>query len=128
MDTSDDIAQDPTVVNVEDDQVVVTIRGRHGTIEGWHEAREDLGLNRAGEAFDGIEILDEEPEFHDPEDEYPYGYSEITLGFDDFDTLNDARNHLYEKARERFDWGADGEVVQSFANRLPVGTEVSSNA
>lgn len=109
----------------EDGRILVTLRGRLGTIEGWFEAREDLGLNKAGDALDGVEVVDEEPEYHDPDDEYPYGYNEITLAFDSRKALERARNHLYDKATERFEWGADGDKVQSFVGRLPTDTEVS---
>lgn len=115
------------LIEVEEDgeRLLVTIRGRHGTIEGWAESREDLGLNKHGDSVEGVELVNEEPEFHDPDDEYPYGHSEVTLAFDDERALERARDHLYEQATERFEWGADGEAVQSFVGRLPTGTEVA---
>lgn len=116
-----------------DDQIVVTLRELHRgekmTLTGWSPAREDLGLNGGGpDPVDGVELIDEEPVYYpddDPEDSYPRGHTEVVLGFADEDALEAASDRLYDKATERFEWGAsDAEDVQEFAGRLPTPREV----
>lgn len=127
--TGDDDLQEIVTERDDEGRILVTIRelfrGEKTTITGWAEAREDLGLNKAGDALDGVELINQEPYFVDEDDEYPRGHTEVTLAFADADTLDTASEHLHEQATERFEWGADGEVVQKFAGKLPRSFEVS---
>jgi len=100
--------------------VEVTVTSELGnSVKGWPESREDLGLNKHGNPVAGVELVREIAHFHDEDDEYPYGHGPVTLRFPDADALDEARDHLREKATERFEWGADGEAVQAFLGRLP---------
>jgi len=115
-------------IDVTDDGIKVTLHGRISkTVDGWEESREDLGLNKHGDPVEGVELHSEMPEFHDPGDEYPYGYSRVTLLFENIEALKRARSHLRDKATERFEWGADGEAVQDFVGRLPSEYEIEQN-
>lgn len=106
--------------------IEVTLTGEYGAVDGWPEAREDLGLNRHGDALDGVEIVDETPEYHDEDDEYPAHYSEVVLRFEDGEALNRAIEHLFDKATERFEWGmgSDAEKVQDFASAIPRAAQI----
>lgn len=124
--TSDPEAESRTVER-EGGRIVVTLRGRFGgTISGWPEAREDLGLNKHGDPVEGVELVGEIDEYHDPGDEYPYGQSEVRLAFEDVEAVRRAADHLFDKATERFEWGdaSGGEDVQTIAGRLPHRSEV----
>ena len=115
------------VKETDDDTVRVTVTPRRGnTITGWPEAAEDLDLLGPGpKEAHGIKATNEIGEYHNPGDEYPYGYSQVVLVFEDEETLEWARERLYEKATERFEWGAsDAEDVQDFAGALPSATKV----
>jgi hypothetical protein len=105
--------------------VEVTVTAEFGNgVEGWAESREDLGLNKHGNPVAGAELVHEEPHYHDESDEYPYGHGPVTLRFPDAEALGEARDHLREKATERFEWGADGEAVQDFLRLLPTKFDV----
>lgn len=105
--------------------VKVTLTADYGnSVKGWPESREDLGLNKHGDPVAGVELVHEEPHYHDESDEYPYGHGPVTLRFPDGDALDEARDHLREQATERFEWGADGEAVQEFLELLPTKFEV----
>lgn len=113
--------QPNTEITGKDDGIEVTITGEFDSVDGWPEAREDLGLNPAGDALDGVEIVDETPEFRDPGDDYPAYYSEVVLRFENAEALERANEHLYDQATERFEWGMgrEAEKVQDFAGALP---------
>lgn len=105
-----------------EDGILVTFTGRFDTVEGWKPVREDLGLNKGGpEPVEGVEIVEEDPLYHDPDDDYPYGYERVVLRFDDSNALENASDRLYSKATERFEWGMhkEAERVQTFAGRIP---------
>lgn len=111
-----------------DDGILVTFTGDFDTVDGWAEAREDLGLNRAGPGrVPGVEIVDQDELYHDEDDAYPYGYASVTLRFDDADALEATSSRLYDKARERFEWGmhSEAEKVQNFAGEIPSEYAVS---
>lgn len=113
----------------EDGRLLVTIRPKHrSALPGWPEAAEDLDLLGPGpKEANGVEVIEEVGLYHDEDDDYPWGYEEVTLAFEDIPALRSARDQLYDKATERFEWGdADGgEDVQTFAGRLPTDTEVA---
>jgi len=114
----------PADVECTDGGIVITIRSRVGeTIKGWEEAREDLGLNKHGEPVAGIKLVHEEPHYWDEDDEYPHGYGPVTLRVPTLDALKHARKHLYDRATERFEWGADGEAIHDFLNVLPTRSD-----
>jgi len=111
-----------------DDGIEVMIEARFGdAIEGWAESREDLGLNRHGEPVAGVELVHEEPHFYNDGYEDPHGHGPVTLRFPDIESVKQARDHLYEKATERFEWGADGDAVHSFLNMMPTKFEVEQS-
>ena len=109
-----------------DDGIEVTITAAYDTIDGWEPSREDLGLNGGGpEPVDGIELVEQEPVYWEDGDEYPRGHSCVVLRFEDEDALEAASDRLYDKATERFEWGAsDATDVQDFAGRLPTPFDV----
>jgi len=112
-----------------DEGIEVTITAEFGnSVKGWEEAREDLGLNKHGDPVAGVELVTETAHYHDEGDEYPYGYGPVTIRVPDVDALEEIRSHLYDQATERFEWGADGDVVQHFAGRLPGAYEVENVA
>lgn len=121
---SDD-TQERTQVKQSEDGIEITVQPRFGdTVEGWEESREDLGLNKHGDPVADVELVSEEAHFYNKGDEIPRGYGPVTLRFPDTDSLEEARDHLYEQATQRFEWGADGEAVQTFVGRLPTAYEV----
>jgi|GEM_PF-4387401 len=104
-----------------------TVGGEQTTITAYMEAREDLGLNGPGEPEnDGVRVVEEDPVYSpddDPEDEntYPRGYVRAVWEFDDEETLERARDRLYDKATERFEYGmSDASDVQDFAGAVPL--------
>lgn len=103
------------------DGIEITLTARFGdTIEGWPEAREDLGLNKAGDPVAGVELVDEEPHYWgDDEKRNVAGYGPVTLRFPTVEAVGDARDHLYDMAEERYRWGADGDAIHSFCDVLP---------
>jgi len=117
-----------SVDRTDDGELTLTITpGRTGTITGWPEAAEDLDLLGPGpKEAHGIEVVSEHGEYHDPDDDYPYGYSLVELSLDDEETLSWARDRLYDKATERFEWGTgDATDVQDFAGALPTSVEAA---
>lgn len=112
----------------EDGWIIWTMTARFGeTISGWAEAREDLGLNPAGpEKVSGVQLVDETEHYRKETDDYPYGYGPVTLKFSGIDALDAARDRLFEKATERFEWGDhDGaESVQDIAGWFPHAYDV----
>ena len=92
--------------------IEVTLHAAYGDmIDGWQEAREDLGFNGGGpDAVDGVEIVDEDVHYYDDDKrEHIAGYGPVTLKFADVDALSRARERLLGSATERFEWGdADG--------------------
>lgn len=104
-----------------------TVGGNQTTITAYLEAREDLGLNGPGEPEnDGVRVVEEKPVYYqgdDPDDEntYPRGYVRAVWEFEDEAALERARDRLYDKATERFEYGAsDASDVQDFAGAVPL--------
>jgi len=104
-----------------------TVGRNETTITAYMAAREDLGLNGPGEPVnDGVEVVEEEPVYYeddDPEDDntYPRGYVRAVWEFEDEAALERARDRLYDKATERFEYGAsDASDVQDFAGAVPL--------
>jgi hypothetical protein len=111
-----------------DEGIEITVEARIGdTIEGWEESREDLGLNKHGDPVAGVELVEEEAHYWDEDDEYPHGYGPVTLRFPSLEAYDEAVDHLYDKATERFEWGADGQAVQDFAGLLPSTLKVEQS-
>jgi hypothetical protein len=110
-----------TQIERKDGRIHVTFEGEYDTVRGWSESREDLGLNKSGDPVPGLELIEQNGLYHDPDDEYPYGYSRVVLAFDDVDALEAASDRLYSKATERFEYGmhSEAEKVQRFAGRIP---------
>jgi hypothetical protein len=110
-----------TETTVTDRGIKVRITADKGTIDGWEECREDLGLNSHGDPVDGVSVRNEIGEYHSPDDEYPYGYSFVSLWFDDVAAVKAAERRLSDKATERFEWGMDREAryVRDFSGKLP---------
>jgi hypothetical protein len=122
---TDDNSQYRNDIGRTENGIEITVEARYGdTIEGWVESREDLGLNKHGDPVAGVELVREEPHYRNEDDEYPRGHGPVTLRFPDLDALERARDHLYDKATERFEWGADGEAVQKFVGLLPTRYDV----
>jgi hypothetical protein len=104
-------------VETNNEQFTVRIDGQYGSIDGWPEAREDLGLNRGGpNTVDGVQIIDQVESDLD----ISSTYETVVLQFDNEDAFDRARDRLFEKATERAEWGDhDGcEDVQRFASTL----------
>lgn len=97
-----------------DPPIRLRISGRFNYIPGWPESREDLGLNRAGDAAKGVSIVNEEKGDDG-------NVVAVVLEFAEIRAVENASNRLHEKATERFEWGdaGGGEKVQSFAGALP---------
>lgn len=112
----------------DDGWIIWTITGQFSeTVTGWAEAREDLGLNPAGpEPVGGVLVVDETEHYHDEGDEYPHGYGPVMLKFSGIDALESARDRLYDKATERFEWGDHNgaEKVQDLAAMFPGSYDV----
>lgn len=105
-----------------DDGIRVTFTGEYGTISGWSDVRENLGLNPAGpDQVDGVELVEEDGVYYDEDDDYPHGYERAVLLFDDVEALERASDRLFSKATEMFEYGLgrDAEKVQAFASRIP---------
>ena len=116
-------------LEITDDEIKFTLTGNYGDeVNGWAEAREDLGLNRAGpDPVKGVELADEaEHYYEDDETSYPYAYGPVTLKFRDVEALEAATDRLFDKATERFEWGdaSGGEKVQDIASALPTSYDV----
>lgn len=97
--------------------VTIRVEGQHGSIDGWPEAREDLGLNRGGpDPVDGVQIVNE------VESDVDIGgtYETVVLQFDSEDAFDCARDRLFDRASGRAEWGDhDGcKDVQNFASTL----------
>jgi hypothetical protein len=102
--------------------ITVSVEGRAAS--GWPEAREDLGLNRAGpEPIEGVRIVDEVVS-----DVTGTGES-VTLRFSDVTALERARDRLEAKRMDRAEWGSydEAEEVERFAVALPSRPEVESD-
>lgn len=100
----------------EDDSITVTVDDRN--VSGWHEAKEDLGLNVAGDAAEGVTIVDES---------YDGQFIEsVTLEFEDEDALANAKDRLYNKSTGRSEFGdyRGAEDVADFAGALPTQFEL----
>jgi hypothetical protein len=104
-------------IETSNEPFTVRIEGQHGSIDGWPEAREDLGLNRGGpDPVGGVQIIEEaESDF-----DISGTYETVVLQFDTEDAFDRARDRLFDKATERAEWGDhDGcEDVQRFASTL----------
>jgi len=99
------------------------------TVTGWPEAAEDLDLLGPGpKQANGIEVVHEDPVYYDDErQEHVRGYERVVLAFEDAETLEWASQRLFDKATQRFEWGAsDAEDVQSFACAVPSSRGVSA--
>lgn len=122
------------VIESDDDRIHVEFtesmsNGTVLTVTGWPEAAEDLNLLGPGPMeANGIECIEEEPRYYDEEEqEHVAGYTRVVLAFDDEDTLEWASDRLFNKATERFEWGAsNAEDVQNFAGAIPTALEVTA--
>lgn len=114
--------------HISESGILVTLTGDYGRLSGWPEAREDLGLNKAGpEPVEGVEIVEEHEVYYDEDEQQNVaGYEKVVLLFEDVGILEDASDRLFEKATERFEWGiADSASdVQNLASQLPTEYDV----
>lgn len=113
--------QPNTEIERTEDAIVVTLTGRHGSIRGWPDAREDLGLNPSGTPPEGIKLVTEKPSLSGSD-----SVESAVLRFESADAVDEARDRLYSKATERFEWGdaRGGKKVQNIAGAFPTGTEL----
>lgn len=114
------IRTDTEVEKVEGD-ILITVTGEHGYVDGWMMVKEDLGLNKAGpDEIDGLEIENEEANYYDEEAQaHIQSCESVTLRFSDKETIDEARARLHEMAEERFRMGgSEAEKVRDFTDNL----------
>ncbi len=118
---------DGRAIEHRDGRIVVTFRevrnGKKISIPGWEQSRENLGLNEYGpDPVEGVEIVSEEERYETDAEEYVFGYTEVTLAFDDESVLKRARDRLLNNAT-----GSPSDIadVREFARRIPARDEVT---